>query len=146
MRADLETRIRRLRSEDFEEGDGMSELRTIVEELESEPDPRWAVGVLFDALERLDGADLGAPGPIVHFLEAVGGYEEELRRSLNRKPTSYALWMVNRILNGTHGAPRESWLEEMRKVSMRHDIKTELADEAKDYLSFQASGGIGRVN
>jgi hypothetical protein len=91
-------------------------------------------------LERLDGADLGAPGPIVHFLESVGGYEEELRRSLERKPTYYAIWMVNRILNGARGAPRESWLEEMRKIAMRQDIRSELSERAKEYLAFQGSG------
>jgi hypothetical protein len=56
-------------------------------------------------MERMGEVDLGAPGPLAHTLEALGGYEPSLLESVARKPTALTLWMVNRILNSLSGAP-----------------------------------------
>ena len=61
-------------------------------------------------MERLDGVELGTPGPLVHTLETLrGGYEMLLAESVRRKPTLLSVWMVNRILN-VNPPDAESWL------------------------------------
>ena len=48
---------------------------------------------------RQPQADLGSPGPLVHTLERLHGYEGELVCSVRRQPSLLSVWMVNRILN-----------------------------------------------
>ena len=38
-------------------------------------------------MERLPDVDLGSPGPLVHTLERLHGYENELMRSVRRQPS-----------------------------------------------------------
>jgi hypothetical protein len=65
---------------------------------------------MFRTMERLDGVELGTPGPLVHTLETWrGGYEKLLAESARRKPTSLSVWMVNRILN-VRPPDSDSWL------------------------------------
>jgi hypothetical protein len=50
-------------------------------------------------MERRPDVDLGSPGPLVHTLERLHGYEDELMRSVRRQPSLLSVWMVNRMLN-----------------------------------------------
>src|SRR4051794_39753514 len=69
-----------------------------------------AAGVRVESVEPIlrfmeDHPDLdyGMPGPLVHFAERFHrkGYESKLVESVERKPTSHTLWMLNRLTNGT---------------------------------------------
>ena len=43
--------------------------------------------------------------------------KQELLKSLDRKPTFYTVWMLNRILNGTSELKeQEHYLETLRKI------------------------------
>jgi hypothetical protein len=129
-------RLRSLTRDDFESSHGLRELKEIVKALAADPNPRMAIVPLFEVLERLAGADLGSPGPIVHFLEEIGGYEDELRRSLKRKPTDLTHWMANRIANDPAVASeREGWLAEIRAVSKRPDVPQDVRAAAEDFLA-----------
>ena len=96
----------------------------------------WDTAILMDPLFRIleknSDFDFGMPGQIVHALEKhyKKGLEEELFKSLNRKPTFYTLWMLNRILNGTSD-PKE-------KESYMEMLKSILKMEIPDYLKKQA--------
>ena len=54
-------------------------------------------------MEEHPAIDFGMPGALVHFVERFygKGYEEKLIESVQRKPTSVTVWMLNRIINGT---------------------------------------------
>jgi len=68
-----------------------------VQELE---DPEAFFAAAFRFFEEHSGADLGAPGPLVHLLERFyPDYLDFLCASAKRKPTTYSVWMINRILN-----------------------------------------------
>lgn len=55
----------------------------------------------FHFIERNAHADLGSPGPLVHFIERhYPRYCRHLVESVERHPTTHTLWMLNRILNG----------------------------------------------
>jgi hypothetical protein len=77
---------------------GLERLRELTDALMSVSEPQRAIPELFHVMERLPDADLGSPGPLVHTLEAVKGYEDELIRSVRRSPSLLSVWMVNRIL------------------------------------------------
>lgn len=96
----------------------------------------WDTAILMDPLFRIleknSDFDFGMPGQIVHTLEKYykKGLEEELFKSLNRKPTFYTLWMLNRILNGTSDTKeKESYMEMLKSI---------LKMEIPDYLKKQA--------
>jgi len=66
----------------------------------------------FRFMERNATADLGSPGPLVHFLERhYPRYVGELVESVRRHATTHALWMVNRALNGTPDQDARSRLQ-----------------------------------
>lgn len=96
----------------------------------------WDTAILMDPLFRIleknSDFDFGMPGQIVHTLEKhyKKGLEEELFKSLNRKPTFYTLWMLNRIINGTSDTKeKESYMEMLKSI---------LKMEIPDYLKKQA--------
>ena len=78
---------------------GLERLAELTDALMSAPEPEKAIPELFSVMERLPDADLGSPGPLVHILERMHGYEGELVRSVRRQPSPLSVWMVNRILN-----------------------------------------------
>jgi hypothetical protein len=78
---------------------------------------RRAIPAMLALVERYPEADFGVPGPIVHELEAMGGYEDALRRSLQRQPTMLTVLMVHRILNASLPADvRYAWCTALRGV------------------------------
>ena len=96
------------------------------------PDRERAVPAIFALLERCVGAELGTPGPIVHELEAIAGYEVALRESLVRLPTALGVWMVNRILNSSlDPAARATWMQLLELASQ--DPRADSGDSSRDW-------------
>ena len=98
------TGLRTLRPSDFDysnmEARGWERLSELTDALTGIPGgPEAAIPELFGVMERMPDADLGSPGPLVHTLEALKGYEVELIRSVSRSPSLLSVWMINRILN-----------------------------------------------
>jgi hypothetical protein len=54
---------------------------------------------MFGLMERMPDVELGSPGPLVHTLEAIPGYESYLVNSVRKQPSLLSVWMVNRMLN-----------------------------------------------
>ncbi|AEH02096.1 hypothetical protein [Lacinutrix sp. 5H-3-7-4] len=95
--------------------------------------------ILFSILENNPDKDFGMPGSIVHFLEGFykKGYEEKLIESLNRKPTSHTVWMLNRIMNDSEGDIFMKYEKIMNSFLERKDVDEDLKLEIKDFLSNQ---------
>ncbi|MEH1165685.1 hypothetical protein V6V47_09885 [Micromonospora sp. CPCC 205539] len=120
------------------DADGAGRLQAICAELVERDDPeRWAP-LLYSLMERLDDADLGSPGPIVHALEAWRGYPPLLAESLLRKPTPLTVWMANRLLN-TGPSDTSNWLELLRLATRHAAASPEAQADARDFLEHQAS-------
>lgn len=99
------------------EGENEARLQRLIDSADLSSNREVVTLALFQVVERNAEALLGSPGPIVHSLEAVGGYESALRESLHRRPAALTVWMVNRILNADLPAPeRQRWLGELRRV------------------------------
>ena len=120
------------------ESRGDQRLSAICAELGERNDvERWAP-LLYSFMERLDRADLGSPGPIVHLLEAWAGYRPLLAESLRRKPTPLTVWMANRVLNSDPPDATE-WRNLLRNAQSHAAASTEAQTDARDFLEYQAA-------
>lgn len=123
-----------------DEGDNVGRLYAIIGCLEQlNPESRTpAVPAMFALIERYPEADLGSPGPLVHELESIPGYEPYLRDSILRQPVDLNVWMVNRILNSEiQGSLRLSWLEVMAQVLKHPRASKEVRQLGADFLRDQ---------
>src|SRR5262249_52161463 len=78
---------------------GWERLDELCDEMRAVDHPAACAPVMFRTMERLDGVELGNPGPLVHALETWRGSSEKLlAQSVRRKPTPPWGWMVNRRL------------------------------------------------
>lgn len=95
---------------------------------------------LFRILEKNSDFDFGMPGQIVHTLEKhyKKGLEEELFKSLNRKPTFYTLWMLNRIINGTSDTKEKECYMEMLKSILKMEIPDYLKKQAQHLIDLHS--------
>jgi hypothetical protein len=120
------------------ESNGDDRLLAVCTELQERDDPdRWAP-LLYSLIERLDEADLGSPGPIVHTLEAWDGYRPLLAESLHRRPTPLTVWMANRVLNSDPpDAP--AWLDLLRQAANHPAASADAVTDARAFLDYQAT-------
>ena len=119
------------------DANGDDRLHALCTELAGRDDPqRWAP-LLYSLMERLDEADLGSPGPLVHSLEAWSGYRPLLAESLRRKPSRLTVWMANRALNGDPPDTAQ-WLEVLRRATEHPAASAQARADARRFLEYQA--------
>ncbi len=141
--ADLQS----LEPQDFDDADtgfdGLEQLDRLCEEMLAIGDVQAFRTILFHTIERLDGAELGVPGPLVHTLEGWrGGYEPFLADSVRRKSTPLSVWMVNRLLNA-RPPNAGTWLEWLQ-LAARHPLASaETRSNALAFLEYQNPGSRG---
>lgn len=100
---------------------------------------RPALPAMLSLIERYPGADLGSPGPLVHELESIPGYEFFLRDSVLRQPADLSVWMVNRILNSDVSQDvRLGWLSVMNQVLEHSRSSKEVQQTVTDFLEHQS--------
>jgi hypothetical protein len=118
---------------------GWERLEELCAEMCAANDPAACVPVLFRTMERLEGEELGTPGPLVHTLEAWrGAYEGGLAESVRRKPVAPSLWMVNRILNA-NPPDSDSWLGLLQSVAENPLASTEAKARAAGLIENRIS-------
>jgi hypothetical protein len=85
-------------------------------------------------IEQHPAIDFGAPGALVHFVErfAGKGYEERLLESVERRPTSHTIWMLNRVINGTKAPDEKRRLIEAMERARRHPNTDQAVRQAAD--------------
>jgi len=124
-------------------GHARERLKALCDELVALNEPAACAPILFALMERLDSADLGSPGPLVHTLEQWNGeHETLLAESVGRKPTPLSLWMVNRILNANppDGA---QWLKLLVAVTEDPTASAEAKADARQFIDYQTRSGRG---
>ena len=121
-------------------GDNAGALYELLAGFDALPGRERAVPSMFELIERFPEADLGSPGPLVHEIEAIRGYESELRASLERAPTGLTVWMLNRILNAERTETgRKSWLALLREVESHPEAPESARVEARHFLELQSA-------
>lgn len=137
----LEDRIAELES--FEPSDDSVEneeqLQIWVDRWEETPDKEQALAAMFGLLERYpEATSLGEPGPLVHAIEEIPGYEEALANSLQQAPTYYGVWMVNRILSGgLSPEDRQTYVKLLHSVAESEQAPQSVRATAQQFLEFQ---------
>ena len=123
-----------------DDSDNVGRLYNIFEGFRSLPGRERAMPTMFSLLERFPNAALGSPGPLVHEIEAIAGYEPLLRESLHRQPTDFTVWMVNRILNAKPPQEeRKVWLNELQLVLKLPRSPDSTRESATDFLEHQGA-------
>ena len=96
------------------------------------------IPAIFRLIERHPEAELGSPGPLVHMLESIPGYEPFLRDSVLRQPVDLSIWMVNRILNSEIStSARSNWIAVLEAVLEHPLASREAQDVASSLLKHQ---------
>jgi len=95
---------------------------------------------LFYVFENNPDFNFGNPGNLVRiiekfFLDPV--YEKELYRSIERKPTEYNLWMLNRLLNTFDEDRKKTGLKLLINTMNDSKLSENLKDIAKDFFEEQ---------
>ena len=98
-----------------------------------------AVPAMMRVFERFpETTALGEPGPLVHAIEQVPGYEQTLTATLDASPSYYGVWMVNRILGSDLPADvRAEWLKVLHKVANSDTAPESVRSTAQEFLGFQ---------
>jgi len=113
--------------------------------------PEEVIEPVLQFMEQHLDIDFGIPGPLVHFMERswrkdeVGRdhYEELLIASIQRKPTPYTIWMVNRILNViTEPGRRNRILDALRDSRECSQQYPEILVEIERVLARQTVKGL----
>ncbi len=88
-------------------------------------------------LEEHPAQDFGSPGPLVHLLERFppSAYVGELLASVERSPTFYTLWMLERVLNANEpGELRRQVLDGLRSLTRRAALSPACAQQIQEAL------------
>lgn len=95
---------------------------------------------LFHVFENNPDFNFGNPGNLVRIIEKYytnPSYEQELYKSVERKPTEYNLWMLNRLLNTFDENKKGKGIELLERIVSDPNISEQLKDSAKDFLEEQ---------
>jgi len=111
-------------------------LKEIGKELRESAEAALAVGPVLRFMEANRHQELGTPGPLVHFLESVPGYETSLIESLERMPTQQTVWMLNRLINAASDDEEKPLLDLMRRIAGTAE-EADVRQDAIDFLEFQ---------
>lgn len=113
-------------------------LYLILEDFQELSEREKAMPAMFDLLERYPDTELGSPGPLVHALETIPGYEILLEQSLARQSTALTVWMVNRILNSAKDETRFRQRLPRLHAALEHPLAPELVREtAANFINRQ---------
>jgi hypothetical protein len=123
--------------------EGRLQLAELTGQLRELPNAVQAIPVLLGILERFPHADLGTPGPVVHMLEALPGYEPYLLDSARNRPSPHTIEMICRLINGTDDlAAKRDLLNLMRDVRDNPAAVEPAREMSVGLLDWYASQGI----
>jgi hypothetical protein len=132
---DIKAALQKLDPKSF---DLAHEIKVALDGLADVPERELLFPAIFRFMEQNPEADFGSPGPIVHILEALGGYEPALLESVRRMAIPHTLWMVNRILNSPlPESERKMWRAELERVAHDEATPPNVREEALDFLAPQ---------
>jgi hypothetical protein len=114
---------------------GRLKLDTLCQELLVTPEPGQGVRAILGIMERFTDSDLGTPGPLVHTLEQIPGYETALVESVQRQPGSLSVEMIGRIRNSAPpGEARDQWEKLLRETAVREGVHQAASEIAETFL------------
>jgi hypothetical protein len=134
--SDIEQRLAHVMGSD----DLLHEMEDFVQELEKTGASVDMVEPILRFMEAHSEEDLGVPGPLAHIVERFHrqGFEEELLKSLQRKPTMPTLSMLNALVNVTKDEnERNRYINAFREALSHPKADQVEREAAAHYLEFQ---------
>lgn len=119
--------------------DNLNTLQEI-EELCKDIDDINIIEPLFRVFENNPDFDFGNPGNLVRIIERYYTnplYEQELCKSVERKPTAYNLWLLNRLMNTFEEEQKRRGIELLEKVVNTPNTSEDVQEWAKEFLEEQ---------
>lgn len=119
--------------------DNLNTLQEI-EELCKDIDDINIIEPLFCVFENNPDFDFGNPGNLVRTIERYYTnplYEQELYKSVERKPTAYNLWLLNRLMNTFEKEQKRRGIELLEKVVNTPNTSEDVQEWAKEFLEEQ---------
>lgn len=119
--------------------DNLNTLQEI-EELCKDIDDINIIEPLFRVFENNPDFDFGNPGNLVRIIERYYTnplYEQELYKSVERKPTAYNLWLLNRLMNTFEEEQKRRGIELLEKVVNTSNTSEDVQEWAKEFLEEQ---------
>jgi len=97
------------------------------------------VRALLGVLERNPDHDgNGVFWSVIHALEAIGGYETELVKSISRQPHELSVLMLNRLINsGAHDIDGTPIISILESIVSNESFSDDIRDEANDFVKYQ---------
>lgn len=122
-----------------DDADNEERLQILVDSWQEAPDHDRALPAMLGVFERYpECSTLGDPSPLVHAIEEVPGYERELLNSLDRQPSYYGVWMLNRILGSDLPAQeRGAMLKRLHEIAGTDSTPAEVRAIAEQFIGFQ---------
>ena len=122
--------------------DNDEKLQIWVDRWAETPDKDKAITAMFALFERYPETTLlgdhGEPGPILHVIEQISGYEQALAESLARSPSYYGVWMAKRILDANPSTEiREYWIATLRTIAHDENVSPVVKGYAQEILEFE---------
>lgn len=82
-----------------DESTNYESIYQIIDKIDIKNEGRNYLPIFFDFLEKNYNYDIGSPGPMVHIIEEIGGYEKYLFESIKKRPTKSTIMLLNRLFN-----------------------------------------------
>ena len=118
------------------EKDDHNEADAILADMDIQNPDGSLTATLIEFIADNPNLNFGLPGPVIHFIEKKGRYEEPLIRAVYQKPNWYLLFMMNRYINA-NDSYGDGMLEALKFTSARTDIDKDIADDAMEFYEFQ---------
>jgi hypothetical protein len=110
----------------------------LLNEIEEQGNSIDYVEPIFQLIERCPDIDYGGPGPFGTFLERLDGHNnsKELRKSLQRKPMPYTVYLLERVCRSENAPQRNECLLLLKDLLTRL-CKDENEPYREEYLESQ---------
>lgn len=121
----------------------LQQLQSLLDELSPEEQEPSACEPFFGVFERFPSADgFGVFWGILHWIEAVDGYEPYLIESLSRVPSGFGVLMVNRLINsGVCKVGSVVLLPLLNEIANDPDAHDSVRQEAAEFRDYQNGKG-----
>ncbi|MDF2986633.1 MAG: hypothetical protein K0R50_2143 [Eubacterium sp.] len=110
-------------------------LEDILEELFNSDNPEPSLNAMLSIYERYPDEDNEVLWGMLHGIESIEYYEQNVIESLNRKPSFFGVLMINRLLNaGITAIGNVNLLDTLKLVTVNSSATSYVKEEAERFL------------
>jgi hypothetical protein len=128
--------VERLESTILKSNQELCEIENLVKDI----DDGRIISTVFKVFENNPNFHFGDPGNLVRIVEKFYKdeiYKTELYKFVQRKPTEYNLWMLNRLLNSFGDEQKEEGIGLLKSI-INSENSENIKDLAKEFLEEHA--------